>query len=246
MEHATNEIMGVYFLTPPKVEFEEVYARVRTKENRFLSDDLVKMLPVLPNGHPLENEWKKRAFSLRLFRRILEKSNSTHVLEIGCGNGWFANHIAELGYRVDALDVGKIELEQAVRCFQNEKLRFFCCDDLSLLENEGYETIVFNGSLHYFNLNKEFWTTLHKKLKESGRIFIIDTPIYEKKDVLTAKKRTKDYFHRLNEPKAASYYHHLTWEQLPSFRILYSPSILGRLFSKHSSPFPILQINKEL
>lgn len=245
MEHESNEINNVFYLTEPKQGFEEIYALVRDKEERWLSDDIVKALPIVPVQHPHYKEWKKRVYSLKKILEILKKSNPLKILEIGCGNGWFANTLVQSGFTVDALDVGKEELEQAARCFQDYNLRFICCDDLSLLDNSAYDVIVFNASLHYFDTSKSFWNVLNSKLRDNGKIVIMDSHFYSEKEVLSAKHRTENYFNQLNVPEAASYYKHLTWARLPKHEILYSPSKIGRLLNKHQSPFPIIQINED-
>lgn len=245
MEHESNAINNVLYLTEPKKSFEDIYARIREKEERWLTDDIVKMLPKVPIEHPHYNEWKKRIFSLERIIKILENSDSIKILEVGCGNGWFANTLVELEFEVDAVDVGKQELEQAARCFQHESLKFICCDDLSLLENSAYDIIIFNASLHYFDTTKKFWKILYDKLRANGKIFIMDSKIYSENEVSSAQLRTENYFNQLNEPEAAKYYRHLTWNKLPKHQILYSPRKIGRLLNKHQSPFPMIQINKD-
>lgn len=245
MEHEASEVNNVLYLTEPKQEFEEVYARVRSKEERWLSDEMVSELPMVPANHPHQKEWKKRVYSLKKILEILKKSNQSKVLEIGCGNGWFANALVKTGFSVDALDVGREELEQAARCFKDDNLKFICCDDLSLLDDSAYDIILFNASLHYFDLSQSFWSLLYSKLRNDGKIYIMDSHFYNENDVVSAKSRTENYFNQLNEPKAASYYKHLTWGKLPKHKILYSPTKIGRLFNPNQSPFPIIQINKD-
>ena len=206
---------------------------------------MVSKLPNLPANHPHQKEWKKRIHSLKKIIEILKKSNTRRILEIGCGNGWFANTLVNSGFTVDALDVGKEELEQAARCFKDENLRFICCDDLSLLDDSAYDVIIFNASLHYFDISNDFWTLLKSKLQNNGRIFIMDSHFYNEADVSSAKQRTENYFDQLNEPDAASYYKHLTLGKLPEYKKLYSPTKIGRLLNSNQSPFPIIQINKE-
>ncbi|PHR49675.1 MAG: hypothetical protein COA32_00670 [Fluviicola sp.] len=245
MEHEANEINNVFYLTEPKKDFEAIYSRVREKEERWLSDEIVMSLPNVLVQHPHYKEWKKRIHSLKKILEILKKTNKLKILEIGCGNGWFANTLVNFGFKVDAVDVGKEELEQAARCFQHDDLRFICCDDLSLLEDSVYDSIIFNASLHYFNLSESFWTLLNSKLQNKGEIFIMDSHFYNDNEVVSAKQRTEIYFNQLNEPEAASYYRHLTWGELPKHKVIYSPSKIGRLFNPDQSPFSIIQVYKE-
>jgi len=245
MEHEAKPLKTVKYMTHPSNDFEEVYMRVREKENRWLSDELVKQLPFLPSSHPHCREWKKRADSLKRIQKKLKKLGKIgNLLEIGCGNGWFAHQLIHCASEIDAIDIGRNELEQAARCFQNQQLQFICCDNLSLLDNEKYDIIIFNASLQYFDLTEILWSIISKKLTATGKIIVMDSPIYDEQQLAFAQKRTHNYFENLNESLASSYYKHLTWSKLPQHQVLFKPSIFGKLFNFTQSPFPILEISK--
>lgn len=245
MEYEEKQEKGVIYLTDPNPSFEEIYARVRNKEKRWLSDDLVKQLPYLAADHVHYQEWQKRSKSLKRIIKILKSEKTTHLLEVGCGNGWCANQLISMVNQLDALDVVKEELEQAARCFKNEKIRFICCNDLSLLENGKYDVILFNASIQYFELSEMFWSTLFQKLQPKGKIIIMDSPIYSDLDAYSAKKRTEAYFEQLNEIDASMYYKQITWNNLPEYEIVFKPLKIGKLLNINQSPFPIIQLTKE-
>lgn len=246
MENEERQEKGVIYLTDPNPSFEEIYARVRNKEKRWLSDDLVKQLPYLAADHVHYQEWQKRSKSLKRILKILKSEKTTHLLEVGCGNGWCANQLISMVNQLDALDVVKEELEQAVRCFKNEKIRFICCNDLSLLENGKYDVILFNASIQYFEVTDLFWSNLFLKLSKQGKIIIMDSPIYDVKEVSHAKVRSEQYFRNINEDDASLYYKHITWQKLPQFKVIYKYSRFRKFFIFNTSPFPIIQIRNEI
>ncbi|NJN44700.1 MAG: class I SAM-dependent methyltransferase [Anaerolineae bacterium] len=84
----------------------ELYLRVREKEGRFLSDNLVLQLPNLPAKHPLAKEWRSRSISVsRLVRHLSGYPRPSNILEVGCGNGWLSNQLAHIpGAQVFGLD----------------------------------------------------------------------------------------------------------------------------------------------
>jgi ubiquinone/menaquinone biosynthesis C-methylase UbiE len=234
---------GVIYLTAPKKEFERDYTAVRQKENRLLTDELVKTLPFVQYG-PHVNEWKKRLDTLERLSPFIRQLDHKTILEVGCGNGWFSKMLVKKNNTVIGLDVGKQELEQAARCFPNENLHFVCCTDLNLLPDFAFDCIVFNASIQYFDTSESWWDMIFKKVKKGGEIHLIDSPFYDKKEVLAAKERSKIYFKQLNEDQAHTYYFHHTWNELPATReILYLPRKWKRLFHKHASPFPWIRIN---
>lgn len=235
-----NKEGGVYFLTPTLNEFEKIYTSVRDKEGRMLSDEEVKALPI---SKRLSKEWQKRSWTAQRFRAYANKKAFSKILEIGCGNGWFTNWLASDVRNVIGLDVGATELQQAARCFHGNNLDFICCSDWSLLPSSHFDCIVFNGSLHYFQPNTAFWQSLYRMLKPQGEIHVLDTPFYSSKEAKEARERSTNYFEKLGENHAITYYHQLRIDQLPvGHQVLYQPSrLLNKLISTRS-PFPWIKI----
>jgi ubiquinone/menaquinone biosynthesis C-methylase UbiE len=235
---------GVHYLTPPKKEFEAAYIAVRTLEGRVLSDEAVMRLPA-SDFYP--EEWQKRVDTLQRFSNYLDKQKPTHILEIGCGNGWFAHALTKKGREVYGLDVGALELEQAARCFPSDHLHFLCCTDWSLLPAHFFDVLVFNGSVQYFEMNAHFWNQVFRLLKPGGEVHLLDTFFYAPEEVEAAKKRSADYFSALGDVHSTAYYHHQSWDLLPkNYTVLYRPSRLKNLFRKTHSPFPWIRVQSVL
>lgn len=240
----TNLQNGVYYLTPPKKEFEASYIAVRTLEGRVLNDEAVQLLPK-SDFNP--DEWRKRSHTLEQFSAYLNRRKPERILEIGCGNGWFSNVISKPGREVYGLDVGALELEQAARCFPKDHLCFLCCSDWSLLPAHYFDIIVFNGSVQYFEMSTQFWKAVFRLLKPGGEVHFLDTFFYSANKIEGAKKRSADYFSAMGDTKYGDYYHHLSWDMLPKkYDVLYKPSRLKNLFQKDASPFPWIRVESPL
>src|SRR6478672_7573113 len=95
----SNQISAVSFLTdPPEYSGKEyIYIQMRSLEGRIYSDDEVKQLPQVPANHPYRDEWKIRAATfMKLRKRLSGKKAELDILDIGCGNGWMSNRLAEI------------------------------------------------------------------------------------------------------------------------------------------------------
>lgn len=236
---------GVHYLTPPKTAFEEVYIRLRTKEQRVHDDAFVKQLPLVSVTHPHANEWIVRQKTQERFCRFLASTDHPVILDIGCGNGWFTAKMAPHASEILGIDVGTEELEQAARCFGTETVKFACCNDLGLLPEAYFDLITFNASVQYFEPTNIFWNSLFRLLKPSGEIHLLDSPIYKPVDQPAAKQRSASYFDQQQEPTAQSYYFHLTWNDLPAqHKVRYNPPNRLLKLIKTDSPFPWVVIMK--
>lgn len=234
---------NVTYITEPILDFEQQYSKVRSMEGRLLSDNEVMSLPNVSSNSPQYVEWKMRAWMLKKFSEYLKNKQPKNMLDIGCGNGWMTNYLSQFTETITGLDVGRTELEQAARCFATEKVKFICCSDLSLLQENSFDSIFFAGSLHYFKPNEVFWKTLLNLLKPEGEIHILETQFYSNSEIEGAKSRSEEYYSNLGVK--VDYYNHLSWDVLPeNAEVLYRPRRISKLFSKKASPFPWIKIHK--
>ena len=237
-----NKENGVYYLTQPSSAFEDAYTTVRTKEKRLLTDEQVLKLP---QSETNSEEWKKRVWTLDSFEHYIRGKNIRSILDIGCGNGWFTARIAQYVENVVGLDVGKLELEQAARCFSTENLQFICCTDWEKIPNETFDCITFNGSAHYFDITPKFWDSLYRILRPNGEIHLLDSPIYSSNESNAAQQRSAEYFEKMGVPAAANFYKHITWDDLPKHsHTHYTPNRILNKLVKTRSPFPWIMVYK--
>lgn len=241
----------VYFLTDKLLDdkFETEYIQVREKENRILSDKQLAGLPVLKD-HQHTNEWLLRK---RSCDRVVSyfKDKSGNVLDLGCGNGWFASSLAgNSNLDILGLDVNFTELKQAARVFKRSNLNFGYGDIFKLNFPVGtIDFITINATIQYFNDLNLLLERLSSLLKPKSEIHIIDSPFYQDDELMNAKQRTVKYYSNLGFPDMAqNYYHHAFTEiQQWDYIVFYEYKLqnrLKRLFSRKDIPFPWIKITK--
>ena len=256
---SSNEIGstdGVYMFSPPSDSgFEEQYIGVRSRENRVMSDEQLRKMPETIATDAHHNEWTIRRKSSDRMLSYLEQTRvyeNGWILDIGCGNGWFSNLLANLDNgKVLAADINMTELRQAARVFTQKNLWFAYLDIFSApLKANSVNVIILNSSFQYFADPKALLQRCLKLLKEDGEIHIMDSPFYPDQEVHNAQLRSQEYYHALGFAEMSKYYHH------HSFSIFdhYNATFLYRPPSKNSnktsesterdSPFPWIRMTR--
>jgi SAM-dependent methyltransferase len=237
----------------PHVSFEDLYIRVRSKEQRLLDDAVVAQLPYPPEGKvPNAAEWKVRAASIEKLKKwFASLKQAAKLLDIGCGNGWAAARLAEhLLLDVVAIDVNVEELEQAERVFKKPNLSF-CYGDIfeDIFPEASFDFIVLNASAQYFPDLPALIGRLLYFLKKDGTIHIVDTPFYQDDEIAAAKARSERYYASLDCTEMAAHYFHHKLSDLRGFNVemqLPSRGMVSRLkslLSQKATPgFAWLQI----
>ena len=232
----------------------ELYLRVREKEGRLYSDDIVARLPHMPGGHPLDGEWRARSESAQRLVGYLSSFQKPHfILDLGCGNGWLSNVLAEAGHTVVGLDQNLYELKQAARVFRsNPKLSFLESVIFSSPFISGlFDVIVLASVLQYFSDASSLISVLSNYLTPQGEIHILDTPLYSEKELEEAKLRSAQYYTSLGFPEMnAAYFHHrASCLDVLHPKRLYTPHPLTlrlkRWIGQVDSPFPWVVIRKQ-
>jgi SAM-dependent methyltransferase len=247
-----NLKQGVYYLSEPQhdPEFENLYLKVRTIEKRVFNDEEVKRLPFISAENRHKKEWGLRINSTNRFLNYLKKQQVKNVLEVGCGNGWFCNRMAEAtNAEITGVDVNRLELEQASRLFKKDNLKFTYGDIFErIFPAETFDIIVINSAVQYFQDIEKLIQRLFYFLAKDGEIHFLDSPFYKVNEVNGAKKRTADYFRSLDAAEMENHYFHHAYDRLKpfDFKVLYAPgSIKNKLiqiFTGQDSPFPWIRI----
>jgi SAM-dependent methyltransferase len=225
-------------------DFADVYTSLRQKEGRLYND---KELALLPDVAPDEKaaEWKIRRDSCnRLKKYLANKSGPLRILEVGCGNGWLANQLAQLkNAEVTGIDINLLELNQASRVFAQTPRLHFLYGDLRSGIPGNFNVIIFASSLQYFSSPAEIIGAAFEKLGPQGEVHLLDTHIYEPDRVHEAQRRSAAYFRETGFEKMARFYFHHSFEDLKGFRlkVLYNPrSLRNRLLKRN--PFHWIRI----
>lgn len=236
-------ILGVH-VSPAARErfsgFEAQYLSVREKERRILSLEEVRRLPYPEKSNGDYELWKIRRKSIRRFMSYISGHASLRILDVGCGNGFFANMLTSNANQVVGVDINLTELIQAAAAFPNNQVNWYYLDLLQeeLPENK-FDLITFCSSFHYFNEPEKILDVCLDYLKPYGEIHIIDSPFYSEQDREVAEQNTAAYYRSLNATSMASYYHHNTFNVLKKFKYAckYKPRRISTRFMG-DSPFP--------
>lgn len=244
---------GVYIQSPVDDVFENLYLKVREKEQRIYSDNQLRLLPLISDTHPHYAEWRLRGKSFERFEEYLSScENNLNFLDIGCGNGWFCGKLSkDYHNNFYCLDINLTELKQAGRVFNNGRIKFIYADVFSAdIPEKTFDLITIVASVQYFPNLKKLIERLLTLISLRGEIHIIDSPIYNPEEVEAAKKRTFEYYSSIGFPEMADNYFHHCWNDLSAFNyeILYDPnSILNKVRKAlriKDSPFPWIKINQ--
>jgi SAM-dependent methyltransferase len=226
---------------PGDILFEKKYITIRNLENRLYTDAELARLPDLPAEHPHCKEWQLRKQMLhRLCRYLAKRSNATEILEIGCGNGWLAHHLAETpGTLVTGLDINFTELQQAARVFSGDPNLCFVHGDIrsGILAGRRFDIIIFSASIEYFSSLKRIILTCLDYLNADGEIHIVDTRFYGIAHIEWARKKTRAYYSSFGYPEMADHHFHYSLNDLKSFHysVLYDPDAVRRRFIRNKS-----------
>jgi ubiquinone/menaquinone biosynthesis C-methylase UbiE len=95
------------------------------------------------------------------------------ILDVGCGQGLFASKVANRTQRVDAIDVDRATIEEAVSQHSASNI---CYQQVNFLEadlpNNTYDAIVAIASVHHMDLS-EVLQKMQQLLRPSGKLLIL-------------------------------------------------------------------------
>ncbi len=187
---------GVWrFLLPQRrdyfSQFVREYETVRQAEGRGSSDAAYyRALPFEDLSGRMATDWKIRARSYRsLVQRVVQpleekKKVPLKVLDLGAGNGWLSNRLAQRGHQVAAIDL-LTNAQDGLGAFIYYKVAFTPLQaEFEALPFEAGEAdlVVFNASFHY---SVDYAVTLQEALRvlqPGGWVVILDSPVYRQAD----------------------------------------------------------------
>jgi SAM-dependent methyltransferase len=107
----------------------------------------------------------------------LQPEAGAHVMDLACGRGRHAHHLAQKGLNVVGLDISPKSIQTAQLRYQMPNLEFYV-HDMRLPYRINYFDYIFNffTSIGYFDSlseNQQVFRSVHKGLKKDGR-FLVD------------------------------------------------------------------------
>ena len=140
------------------------------------------------------------AYLWPVLRQILREGNRSELLDAGCGDGFIANEVNALGYRVTAIDSDQHLIALARSRFP--KLRFECLslyDDLSqLAPASGWDVILCCEVIEHLISPRAFIENMRPNLSPAGRL-VLTTPYHGYlKNVVISLSGRWDRHHSVN------------------------------------------------
>jgi SAM-dependent methyltransferase len=165
------------------------YETIRRSEGRgSTSENYYRLLPFkdLTGNH--KTDWRIRARSFRaLVNRVLTPlqnpvERSLKILDLGAGNGWLSNRLAEQGDRVFAVDLSINDLDGlgAWKYYEHTFTPIQAEFNHLPIADHFADAVIFNASFHY---SEDYVETLKEALRvlsKKGRVIIMDSPVYRR------------------------------------------------------------------
>lgn len=175
------------FLLPEReshyARFIRDYEAVRRAEGRFSAHaEYYRSLPFKDLSGRFSADWKIRAASFRALAGLLRAESK--ILDVGAGNGWLSNRLSALGHRVWAVDL-LVNAEDGLGAWKFYETKFtpVQAEFIRLpFAAQFVDAVIFNASFHYSESYEETLRESLRALLPSGRIIVMDTPVYHDAD----------------------------------------------------------------
>ena len=167
---------------PDRRLFLDQYARIRSAEGRGSTDEAYyRALPFTSANAPHAEQWKIRAATYRYFARHILPAKPSRILDLGAGNGWLSNRLAERGHQPVAIDIFRDHRDglDAAHHYANKFPVIEGEFDHLPVPSGQFDLAVFNASFHY---SADYARTLREArrcLRGDGRVVILDSPVYK-------------------------------------------------------------------
>lgn len=116
------------------------------------------------SGIPVYDKW------LDNYKEILEKYKDSEILDLGCGLGANSLYLSELGYKVAAADFASNALDNINKNIPSVKTLFLNMMDKFPLEDDSFNVVIADLSLHYFDdkVTRHIMKEIKRILKDDG------------------------------------------------------------------------------
>jgi SAM-dependent methyltransferase len=162
---------------PDRRLFLEQYGRIRAAEGRGSSSEAYyRALPFVDSP-----QWKIRAATFRYFLRHILPAQPSRILDLGAGNAWLSNRLAERGHAPVAVDIFRDSRDglDATRHYATSFPRIEAEFDHLPFASAQFDIAIFNASLHYSADYARTLAEARRCLRPGGRIVILDSPVYK-------------------------------------------------------------------
>lgn len=162
-------------------DFDKIYReRYENMRSITLKDDRIE-------EYFYKNPWRYRFTREYAFQSIIDlffsccierENDSTNILEIGCGNGWFSiNANADNRFKFTSIDISPeaISIANDYARINNVRRNQYMCSSLEDFKvTDKYDFAVCINSLHHFTDLNLFAEKTNLALKRKGQLFVYD------------------------------------------------------------------------
>jgi SAM-dependent methyltransferase len=184
-----------------KAAFLEQYRAMRSADGSASYSPAARAaLPAVPGGDPRADEWVIRARTFARLQQILAQRSArpARALDLGAGNAWLSNRLAQAGHDPVALDLLDDAADGLGACATYA--RAFCAvvADFEALPFEAgqFDLVVFNASLHYAADAGRALRAAHRVLRPGGTVAVLDSPMFASADDGRAMLEAQDQMMR--------------------------------------------------
>ena len=179
---------GIWRFLPPSRErefadFVRDYRIVRADEGWGASDaSYYRALPHVDQDDPQRNIWRIRARSFGRLLALIGKGGPLKILDVGAGNGWLANQLAQRGHIVAALDLAddprdglgaRVHYAASFEMYQAEF-------DRMPFSGTQFDVVIFNAALHYACTLPITLREARRVMRSHGNTIVMDSPFYSR------------------------------------------------------------------
>jgi methylase of polypeptide subunit release factors len=192
-QHAFSRADGIWRCLPERrvaelAAFMRDYQTVRKSEGRHsTSADYYQALPFHDLTGRYEDDWRIRAVSYRALVDLIVKplearhGRPLNVLDLGAGNCWLSNRLAERGHNLAAIDL-QTNADDGLGAHRYYRTAFTPIQaefDALPLGSLQADLAIFNGSAHYSTDLVATLTEVLRVLRPDGVLVILDSPVYQ-------------------------------------------------------------------
>jgi ubiquinone/menaquinone biosynthesis C-methylase UbiE len=159
------------------------YGKIRHAEGRGSGDPAYyRALPFKDLSGRNVEQWRMRATTYHYLESRLLPQQPLDILDIGAGNGWLSNRLAQSGHRPVAVDIftdGLDGLAAALHYGVTFPLVEAEFDGLPFAGRQ-FDWAIFNSSLHYSADYRQTLLEALRCLRPEGQVVVLDSPIYRR------------------------------------------------------------------
>lgn len=152
------------------------------------------------------------AIALKPICRYLREANAVHVLDLGCGNGYFTNQLSLQGFEVTGMDVSESGIKIAEANFSSVPFEAHdLMNPLSSVHHEKYDAVVSVEVIEHLLLPRKLMENASAALKPGG-LLVISTPYhgYWKNLALALTDKFDHHWHPLRDFGHIKFFSHTT------------------------------------